>query len=352
MIFHDSVDQAVEYGQAALEGMIKRKIPATPDNYTIWYAHVSGREPDLSRMISILEDNDQEFTEVVCTDLFNKFFASGMDEVTLHDTTDRIENELQRILGYIDEAGEGAAEYGNTLASAQGDILNSKDVDSLKSAVTKVLSETRKMEEINQSLENKLADSTDEIGQLRDDLEDMRKEALTDALTGIANRKLFDMELRGQARDAMESGEKLSLLMLDIDHFKIFNDTYGHQTGDQVLKLLASTMTKAVKGSDIPARYGGEEFAVILPRTDLAGAAQVAESIRQRVSSKTLVNRTTKEDLGKLTVSIGVGEFEFGEALTDVIKRADQALYKAKSSGRDKVMTQEDLDAEALHFDD
>ena len=222
---------------------------------------------------------------------------------------------------------------------------------SLKIAVTKVLTETRKMEETNKVLENQLADSTDEIGQLRDDLEDMRKEALTDALTGIANRKLFDMELRSQARDAMETGESLCLLMLDIDHFKKFNDTFGHQTGDQVLKLLASTMTKAVKGNDIPARYGGEEFTVILPQTDLPGAKQVAESIRQRVSSKTLVNRTTKEDLGKLTISVGVSKFEFGESLTDFLKRADQALYKAKNSGRDCVVSQDDLDSDVLDFE-
>jgi len=350
MILHDSKDQALQYGRDTLEQLTKRNIPATPDNYAVWYTHISGRAPDLSRMIAILDDNGQDFSEVVCTDLFNKFFTSGIDEVTLHETTDRIENELQRILGYVGEAGAGAAEYGNTLASAKGDILGSKDVTSLTSAVTKVLKETRKMEQINQALEGKLTTSTDEIGQLRDDLEDMRKEALTDALTGIANRKLFDMELRVQTRDAMESGEKLSLLMLDIDHFKKFNDSFGHQTGDQVLKLLASTMTKAVKGSDIAARYGGEEFTVILPHTDLPGAIQVAESIRQRVSSKTLVNRTTKEDLGKLTVSIGVSQFEFGESMTDLIGRADQALYKAKTQGRDRVMSQNDLEDGALDF--
>ena len=340
MIFHDSIDQAIKYGRAALAGMATRKIHATPDNYTVWYTHVSGRDLDLSRMIAILEDNGQDFTDVVCSDLYNKFFTTGVDEAMLNDTTDRIENELQRILNYVGEAGQGAAEYGTTLANVQGDILGSKDMSSLKTAVTKVLTETREMEKTNAVLENKLADSTEEIGQLRDDLEDMRKEALTDALTGIANRKLFDMELRSQAREAMESGENLCLLMLDIDHFKVFNDNYGHQTGDQVLKLLATTMMKAVKGNDIPARYGGEEFAVILPRTDLSEAIKVAESIRQRVSSKTLVNRATKEDLGKLTVSIGVGQFNLGESLTDLISRADQALYRAKSSGRDLVMSQ------------
>lgn len=350
MVFHDSFDQALEYARQALELMAAHNVPATPTNYTVWYTHVSGREPDLSRMISILLDNGQDFTESVCADLYIKFFTTDQEDETLHETTERIESELQRILEYVGDAGEGASEYGKSLASAQGDILGAKDVDGLKNAVTKVLNETRKMEGINLALEHKLAESTEEIGQLRDDLEDMRKEALTDALTGIANRKLFDMELRRQARDAMEAGESLALLLLDIDHFKKFNDMYGHQTGDEVLKLLAATMTKAVKGDDVPARYGGEEFAVILPRTDLQGALKVAEGIRERISTKKLVNRSTNMNLGKITVSIGAGVFEFGEPLGDLIKRTDQSLYKAKALGRNCVVSQNDLKSGALAF--
>lgn len=350
MVFHDSFDQAAEYARQAMAEMTGYGVAATPNNFAIWYTHVSGREPDLSRMISILRDNGQEFTEAVCADLFTKYFTSHTEGETLHETTERIENELRHILEYVGEAGEGASQYGKSLASVQGDILGAKDVNGLKSAVTKVLSETRKMEELNLALENKLAQSTEEVGQLRDDLEDMRKEALTDALTGIANRKLFDMELRRHARDAMEAGESLCLLMLDIDHFKRFNDTYGHQTGDEVLKLLAATMNKAVKGEDISARYGGEEFAVILPRTGLQGALKVANGIREKISSKKLVNRATNQDLGKITVSIGAGLFEFGESLSDFIKRTDQALYKAKALGRDRVVSQDDLQKGALSF--
>jgi len=348
---HDSFDQALAYARNAMELMVRNGVSTTPNNFLVWYTHVSGREPDLTRMISILVDNKQEFSEAVCSDLYVKFFTTEIEDLTLQETTARIEGELQRILSYVGDAGLGAADYGKTLETAEGDILGAKDVDGLKYAVTKLLADTRKMEEINEALESQLATSTDEIGQLRDDLEDMRREALTDALTGIANRKLFDMELRRQARDAMEAGEGLSLLMLDIDHFKKFNDTYGHQTGDEVLKLMAVTMSKAVKGIDITARYGGEEFAVILPATDLDGAIHVAENIRERISNKKLVNRATNQDLGRITVSIGASSFNFGEPLGDFIKRADQALYKAKGNGRNCVVSQETLVSEALSFD-
>ena len=347
---HDSFEQALDYARQALELMVAHNVPATPNNFLVWYTHVSGREPDLTRMIAILEDNNQDFSDAVNADLYIKFFTTEGEDQTLHETTTRIEKELQHILGYVGEAGNGAAAYGESLASAEGDILGAKDVEGLKSAVTKLVTDTRKMEEINRNLENRLEASTEEIGQLRDDLEDMRREALTDALTGIANRKLFDMELRRHARDAMEAGEPLCLLMLDIDHFKKFNDTYGHQTGDEVLKLLANTMRKAVKGDDIPARYGGEEFAVILPATDLDGSLHVAEHIRDKISNKKLVNRATDQDLGRITVSIGAAVFEFGEPLGDLIKRADQALYKAKANGRNQVVSQADVQEGELSF--
>ena len=130
--------------------MVQFSVPATPNNFLVWYTHVSGREPDLTRMITILLDNKQEFTEVVCSDLYVKFFTTELEDQTLQETAVRIEGELQRIMGYVGDAGEGAAKYGKTLESAEGDILGAKDVDGLKTAVTKLLLDTRKMEEINE----------------------------------------------------------------------------------------------------------------------------------------------------------------------------------------------------------
>ena len=167
----------------------------------------------------------------------------------------------------------------------------------------------------------------------------MRREATTDGLTEIANRRAFDTILRETAGEAMNSGDDLSVLMIDIDHFKIFNDTWGHQTGDDVLRLVAATLQQSIRGQDTAARYGGEEFAVILPATSLSAAVAVGSNIRRACERLQFVTRDTQQAVGTVTVSIGGACYEPGEALSNWIRRADAALYRAKQEGRNRVVS-------------
>ena len=187
-------------------------------------------------------------------------------------------------------------------------------------------------------VEAEMADSAHEIEGLRTDLANAQHEANTDSLTGIANRKYFDYELGIAAEAARASGEALSLLLADIDHFKLFNDTHGHPIGDQVLRLVAQVLTQSVKGRDLAARYGGEEFAVILPQTDLEGARILAEQIRRTVASNRVRLRASRRPLGTITLSVGCAQFDPREGLSELIWRADEALYQAKRQGRNQVL--------------
>lgn len=160
---------------------------------------------------------------------------------------------------------------------------------------------------------------------------------MTDALTGISNRKAFDMRLLQAAAETTENQQPLCLLIVDIDFFKKFNDTHGHQAGDQIIRLVAQTFKNGLKGQDTAARYGGEEFGLILPNTAMDNAIRVAEILRRTVEHKEVVNRATQEKLGQITISVGVAQYTVGESLEHFIERADAALYRAKQNGRNRV---------------
>jgi diguanylate cyclase len=179
---------------------------------------------------------------------------------------------------------------------------------------------------------------------IRDSLNKSEQRARTDTLTGLPNRRALEEFFRTAQIAAMEKGEPLSVLLVDIDHFKTFNDDFGHGVGDQVLRLMAKVLRERVREVDLPARYGGEELIAVLPGAELATCYDVAERIRRSISECSITRRSTGEVLPSITVSIGVGQFRLGESMADLIDRCDQALYLAKKTGRNRVMTENDLD--------
>ncbi|HAR26201.1 MAG TPA: GGDEF domain-containing protein, partial [Bradyrhizobium sp.] len=205
-----------------------------------------------------------------------------------------------------------------------------------------VAKSTQEMRQTNQALENRLALSKSEINELQHSLEAIRAESLTDPLTGLGNRKYFDRSMDMAVQAALASSEPLSLLMFDIDHFKSFNDSYGHLTGDQVLRLVAQSLKQTIKGQDITARYGGEEFAVVLPNTALRQALTVADHIRRAVMAKELKKKSTGEILGRVTISVGVSMLKPADDTDSLIERADACLYAAKRAGRNRVICEAD----------
>jgi diguanylate cyclase (GGDEF)-like protein len=170
-------------------------------------------------------------------------------------------------------------------------------------------------------------------------LEQVRQSAATDGLTGIANRRHFDISLDQQISSAVAARETTSLLLIDIDHFKRLNDQHGHQVGDEVLRRVAELIAIAARTGDTPARYGGEEFGVILAATDAEQAETAAERLRVAIATA---------DLGApVTVSIGLATFpQHGANAFELIRAADAALYTAKKTGRNRVVVADNVDAE------
>jgi diguanylate cyclase (GGDEF)-like protein/PAS domain S-box-containing protein len=172
--------------------------------------------------------------------------------------------------------------------------------------------------------------------------EKLEKLAMTDGLTGIANRRAFDEALEREWRRTLRHGTQISLLLLDIDHFKLFNDEYGHQVGDDCLRAVAQAAASGLRASDIVARYGGEELALILPQADVAGARETAEKVRATIEGLGISHSGNPAGGGVVTVSVGAatalarvgGTMRMPEGL---LQAADHALYKAKLGGRNRV---------------
>ena len=181
----------------------------------------------------------------------------------------------------------------------------------------------------NLALEKKVKLRTQELEKLMHDMEAL---SLTDGLTGIANRRAFEQRLSLEWQRAVRYGHPLSVLMLDIDHFKRLNDDFGHDTGDAVLQQIARLLLEAARETDLICRYGGEEFIVIMMETSHADALQVAERMRQHIAAYAWSKR-------QVTTSIGVASLHANQPMPALLKAADQALYQAKAAGRNRVIS-------------
>lgn len=344
MEYSEGQEQASELAMRALDSMKQHQVPATPPNFAIWYTYLSEKYPDLKKAMDVLISNNQAFTAEKNEEIYDKFFTNNDQGLALQQTSKKIEEQVSRVLEMMGVASGGVADFGDSLKNGLGEIAGAEGLDGIRAAVQSLALETQKMQQSNSQLQSKLKESSQEIASLRQNLEDVQREAMTDALTGIANRKMFDATLRQRAMEAMEDASPLCLALTDIDFFKKFNDTYGHQTGDQVLKLVARILQGNVKGNDLAARYGGEEFALVLPNTALEDAKTVCEQIRTAVASKRIRNRQTGEEMGNINLSIGIALFRPGESLSDFIHRSDEGLYFAKGNGRNQTVLETQLD--------
>jgi diguanylate cyclase len=251
-------------------------------------------------------------------------------------------DEIKQVLDMIDAASGTASSYSESLAEATEKLQGTPDGTTMRAIIERLVAGAKEMEVNNKKLEESLLASRQEIEQLQQNLDMVRIESLTDPLTGLANRKFFDAELGKAIAEAKERGEPLSLLMLDVDHFKVFNDKFGHLTGDQVLRLVAMSARQNVKASDIAARYGGEEFAIALPKAALRQAMTVADQIRQAVMTKELIKRSSGHRLGRVTISVGVALLRPSDTAQSLLERADGCLYGAKRYGRNRVVCEID----------
>jgi len=325
------------YGLArdTLEAMEKHKVWPTSQNFELWVHYVCDPTGPLGKEIRRIIAQGGPFTDTACQDLASTYLGSAKLTTEIQDTGDALTKELQSVSKAVKAAQESSQAYGATLQQASQSLEN--DPADLRETVETLAAATRQIQNENKALEARLTESTAEVIRLREHLEQVRRDATTDGLTNLANRKSFDAELERMSDAAEAEGIPLTLALLDIDHFKTFNDTWGHQTGDQVLRYVAGVIGQSGADPRIAARYGGEEFALLFPGETAATAFNVLEMIRIEVASRILKRRSTNEDLGAITLSAGLAERVKGERGSELLDRADAALYASKRNGRNQV---------------
>jgi diguanylate cyclase len=344
MTQREEFQRTIGYGEAAIGQLRRNEIPAYPRNYELWYTYCAGFNHALNKAVNDILRARGRIEPDELYAVYSQFLAPSRLGDRIEEVGGRISDEINEVVTAMEQTIAANASYCDSLSGASVELSHATDGNRIKSIVQNLISATRETESANRQLEAQLAESRKQIADLQESLDAIRFESLTDELTTLANRKHFDQSIERALVQAREADEPFSLLITDIDHFKTFNDTYGHQTGDQVLRLVGLATKQNVKGQDIACRYGGEEFSIILPRTNLDHARTVADHIRVAVMSKELVKRSTGENLGFITISVGVSTWRQGDTVQSVIERADSALYLAKRTGRNRVCTERDLE--------
>ena len=336
----EDIDHAAGVATSAFDEMARRHISPTPPNFCVWYNYLAMTVDGLRRDVDAIITAGGDFSPQVNQQLFYKYFGIDQENAELRKAGEELRASMGGILAKVGEAGVDTASYGATLTQVTGSLGGStaQDPAAVKEITARLLSATKEMAAKNKALESQLQRSSQEITSLETRLTQMRREALTDALTGIGNRRCFDLALMDHSKQASSGEAGLCLMLLDIDHFKKFNDAYGHRIGDQVLKVVGFKLREAASGNDTPARYGGEEFALLLPNTKIDDAVVRADKLRTSLGSHYLKNKATGDNYGQVTVSIGIAHFRPDEPLEAFVGRADAALFEAKHQGRNRVV--------------
>ncbi len=300
--------KAYETARVAIELMEAAGVWPTSLNFELWLHIVTDPTGPLALEIKRMLSAGEPINDFVAEGLAAAYLPKARLHEEIRDAGDQLTQELATVTRAIQTAQQTNAAYGEHLAGASQELSAPLEPGGLQELVRGLTRATNIVQTENKDLEQRLAESTAEVSRLRDHLNQVRRDATTDALTNLANRKAFDEELERACAEAEAGGGPMLLALFDIDHFKNFNDTWGHQTGDQVIRYVASVIGRVGAPPRFAARYGGEEFAMIFAGESARKVDQTLHQVLDEIASRRLKRRSSNEDLGAVTISVSRAE--------------------------------------------
>jgi len=330
--------------------MSEKKIPISPRNYLIWYEYFSGDMNELNNRLDGLLRSNTLFDETVMAEVYGQFFVRNLGKEGERKLSEEIEavtkaqTQTRNILAPPTEnlaklSGDNE-KYGEKLDNYADSFADVGSADEIEATLAALSSDTKKIASQNKAISKELNSYSTQLEELQADLQKAQSEARVDDLTRVGNRRAFNEKIIEELEWAIEERKFSSLAMLDIDHFKKINDSYGHPVGDKALQVIASIIKETIDGKGELYRYGGEEFTLILRDTDLDEAVKLTDAVRRAVSDNEFAVRGKDVDI---SISGGVSLIQLMRSAEESLQFSDKALYLAKNSGRNNVKSENDL---------
>lgn len=345
----DPKDKALRIFSRLVEMFEEQGINPSPLNYYIWYRYLKGDLPAFRQEMDAILNDPFGYSDRAGRRLYNEYLKED-EQSTVNDLDKAFRRLIDIMVRKVNAWSEKLEKHTDELDRCTTE-LSAPDLDAKKvQDITKsVLNAAQTMKQSSLAFQKEMYDSSEEMRELRQQLVEAQAEALQDELTEIGNRKMFNNKLEELITTYQNKPNQLSIIIADIDHFKNFNDTYGHLVGDSILRVFANIMKKLLQEGEIVCRYGGEEFVILLPEATTEEAKQRAEKIRITLENTHLKRKDQNKPISTITSSFGVASFDGHEEGEALVSRADEALYLAKNSGRNQVITELELPVKETH---
>lgn len=318
----------------------RAQVPPVPPFYKLCYDYLAGvRTLDTMRANAIIEAQSE--TQAAGAQLYADFVAPYRSDEGITKVLPQMLERMAIVEKMIGHSQEVSRSQAVELAGATEDLaMENLDNELIRDWILRLQATNNALRQANSALSSELEQSLEFFTTAQDEMAALSRTMTIDPLTGISNRAGVDQAMADVLAEVSTGSGRMALAVVDVDHFKTLNDTYGHQIGDEILRLVGRAMVVSTRDGDIVGRLGGDEFVLIIRDEDLPGARLMAERVRRAVVDCDLTKVLGKGVLGNVTASIGVAPFRPGDTLSTLFERADRCLFEAKSRGRNQVVAE------------